>query len=88
MLSPQEALRELDIKVQRVIDAIEVIKERQEDMSEHVAQVHDALYDPDKGLYARVREIEAVKSTTAKLMWLAVTSLIAMSVATWYQHLI
>ena len=87
MLSPQEALRELDIKVQRIMDSIEVIKESQEDMSEHVSQVHHALYDPDKGLYARVRDLEGVKKTTTKLMWLAVTSLVAMSVASWYQHL-
>ena len=87
MLSPQEALRELDVKVQRIMDSIEVVKERQEDMSEHVSQIHEALYDPDKGLYARVRDLETVKKTTAKLMWLAVTSLVAISMASWYQHL-
>ena len=87
MLSPQEALRDLDVKVQRIVDSIDVIKEKQEDMSEHVSQIHGALYDPDKGLYARIRDLEVLKSTSTKLMWMVVSSLVALTAAAYWQHL-
>ena len=57
------AMEKLDGKLTRMLDTIETVKERQE-----------AVYNPDEGLYARVRELESWKSTQTKLMWILVTA--------------
>ena len=87
MLSPQEALAELNMKIERVADSIEYIKEKQEDVAENVTHIRTALYDPDTGLYARLKELEGYKHVSTKLLWLLVTSLIALGTATWWQTL-
>ena len=34
---------------------IEAVKEKQEEMSEDVSKIKEAVYNPDEGLYARIR---------------------------------
>ena len=56
---------------------IERMSERQEEMVEDVKKIKEAVYNPDSGLYARLRDldtriiqIEAWKATNTRLMWL------------------
>ena len=37
---------------------MEHIQEKQQETSEHITKIHDGLYDPDEGLYARVKMVE------------------------------
>jgi uncharacterized protein YaaN involved in tellurite resistance len=51
---------------------VEHIQEKQQETSEKVDKIHDGLYNPDDGLYARVKLVETdikqmVKSHTAHL---------------------
>ena len=87
MLTPQEALIELNCKLERVIDSIEVVKERQVSMSREITEIHKELFEPDEGLHARVRDIENWKDTSSKLMWMLIGSLLSLGTAFWIQHI-
>ena len=41
----------------------------------------------DQGLYARLKELESWKETSARLTWLIITSVIGLTVATIYKTL-
>ena len=64
---------ELDGKLERMIDGINTVKERQAEMQDDITKIKEAVYNPDEGIYARLREIEAWKSTHSRLMWLLLT---------------
>ena len=49
---------------------------KQEDMAEDISKVKEAVYHPDEGLYARIKELEGWKNTSAKLMWMLISSMI------------
>ena len=72
---------ELENKIDRVADGIDHLKERQEEMMSHISKIKEAVYDPEQGIYARLREIEGWKKTHSKLMWLLVSSLVGLVTA-------
>tara|TARA_R100001244_G_scaffold88295_1_gene67318 strand:+ start:149 stop:430 length:282 start_codon:yes stop_codon:yes gene_type:complete len=80
MLSTE--LVELSGKFERLMDAIESVKERQEDMAEDIAKIKEAVYNPDEGLYARLRALESWKKTSSRVIWMVVTALSGLVVAT------
>ena len=80
MLSTE--LVELSGKFERLMDAIEGVKERQEDMADDIAKIKEAVYNPDEGLYARLRALESWKKTSSRVIWMVVTALSGLVVAT------
>ena len=67
-------LIELDGKLQRMMDGIDTVKERQGIMADDISKIKEAVYNPDEGIYTRLRELENWKKTQSKLMWILVTS--------------
>ena len=64
---------------------IERMSERQEEMGEDVKKIKEAVYNPDEGLYARLRAIEQWKENQSKLQWAITTTVIGLVVATVYK---
>jgi hypothetical protein len=64
---------------------IERMSERQEEMVEDVKKIKEAVYNPDEGLYARLRAIEQWKEHQSKLQWAITTTVIGLVVATVYK---
>jgi len=75
-----QALIELDGKLQRMMDGIDIVKERQMEMADDVAKIKEAVYNPDQGIYARIRELEAFKKQASRLIWIIVTTLIGLGI--------
>jgi len=67
---------ELKGQLSRIEDMMMVIKEKNEEMAEDISKVKDAVYHPDEGLYARLRELEGWKKTSSKLLWMLISSMI------------
>ena len=78
----------LDGKLQRLVDAMEVIKERQEQMALDITKIKEAVYNPDQGLYARLKALESWKETSTRLTWIIVTSLAGLGTATMWNMVI
>ena len=49
-----QALIELNGNLNRMVDSIEVVKDRQEEMAEDISKIKEAVYNPDEGIYARI----------------------------------
>lgn len=67
---------------------IERMSERQEEMVEDVKKIKEAVYNPDEGLYARLRALEQWKENQAKVQWAVITTVIGLVAATAYKMLI
>ena len=83
-----EALIELNGKFERLIENIQTIKERQEEMADGISKIKEVVYHPDSGIYARLRELESWKNTSSKLIWMVIASMVALGTATWWSQLI
>jgi|TARA_R110002074_G_scaffold288641_1_gene460342 hypothetical protein len=78
---PQEqfevTVTKLDGKIDRLTDTIESIRFAQTDMYEKVTNIEKAIYNPDEGLYARLKEQESdledlkeFKANITKFLWI------------------
>lgn len=50
----------------RMLVMVEHIQEKQEETSDKVDKIHDGLYNPDSGLYARVKMVESASEMFGK----------------------
>ena len=75
------AWTEVNGKLDSVKQTIDTVKEKQEEMAEDIAKIKEAVYNPDSGLYARLRELENWKQTSSKILWMIITSVISLVVA-------
>ena len=78
----QAALVALHGNIDRLNDNIDAVKEKQEEISEHIGKIKEAVYNPDSGLYARLRSIEQWKDTTARNGWFVATTVAALVLQT------
>jgi len=68
----KDAIVNLTMQVQRMSD-------KQDEMLSDVRQIKEAIYNPEQGLYARVRDLEQWQQGMSKFIWtvgIAVTGLI------------
>ena len=82
------ALAEINGKFDQMMDKIETVKEKQDEMAADITPIKEAVYNPDSGLYARLRELEGWKATSSRLIWLIITSMVGLTVATVYKTLL
>ena len=71
---------ELDGKMQRLMDGIDSVKDKQDLMAEDISKIKEAVYNPDEGLYARLRNLEQWKESTSKVQWLVSSGVIMLMV--------
>ena len=67
---------------------IERMSERQEEMVDDVKKIKEAVYNPDEGLDARLRELEQWKESQSKIQWAVITTVIGLVAATVYKMII
>ena len=84
----ESGILKLDVKFNRMMDAIETVKDKQDAMAEDIGKIKEAVYNPDQGLYARLRELENWKKTHSKLMWMVVSSMIGLVSAAIFTNII
>ena len=71
----QEHWLQLDVKIDKICNSVDHVKDKQEEMAEDIAKIKEAVYNPDEGLYARLRSLENWKDTSTKLLWTLFTSI-------------
>jgi hypothetical protein len=82
------AIIELGGKLDIITQSIDIVKEKQEEIANDIVQIKGAVYNPDSGLYARLKELEQWKETSSRLLWMIITSVIALTVATIYKTIL
>jgi len=74
----RDAIVDLSHQIQRMSD-------KQDEMIDDVKKIKEAIYNPDQGLYARIRDLEQWQQGVAKFIWtvgIAVTGLIIQAIYT------
>ena len=70
----------LDLKGQ-----IERMAERQDEMIDDVKKIKEAVYNPESGLYARIKALEQWKESQSKIQWTMTTAIVGLVIATAYK---
>ncbi len=79
----ENELQDLKDAVVQLTHEIQRMADKQDTMYQDVRQIKEAIYNPEQGLYARVRDLEQWQEGVAKFIWtvgLAVTGLIIQAV--------
>lgn len=75
---------ELKGQLSRIEDMMMVIKEKNEEMAEDISKIKEAIYNPDLGIYSRLKELENWKESMTKVLWIGATGVIAsVGVSVW-----
>ncbi len=74
----QDYMLEMQSKLDRVCNGIDVMSDKQEQMSVDIAKIKEAVYNPDQGLYARLRELETWKQTSSRMIWTLFTTVVGL----------
>ena len=81
-------LIDLNAKMERLMLGIDSVKDKQDTMADDISKIKEAVYNPDEGLYARLRELEAWKKSSAKLIWIIITAMIGLSTASLWSMMV
>ena len=78
---PKDLIVELARKLDRLCVTMESVRDKQDEMIENVSKIKEAVYNPDEGLYARIRSLESWKDTASKVIWTLFTAVIGLTSA-------
>ena len=81
-------LIDLNAKMEKLMHGIDSVKDKQDTMADDISKIKEAVYNPDEGLYARLRELEVWKKNATKLLWIITTALVGLSTASVWSMLI
>ena len=73
-----ELFLQLELKIDKLHNGIEILKEKQEEILADIQKISEAVYNPDQGLYARLRELESWKGTSSKMIWTLFTTMVGL----------
>lgn len=78
---------EIGGKFDQIMQSVDTIKDKQEEMADDISQIKEAVYHPDEGLYARLKALETWQRTSTRLIWLIITTVVGLSAATVFKVL-
>ena len=72
--SDKQTIEQLAARVEfledKIVDSLETVKETQARMCDDISKIKEAVYNPDTGLYARLRTLEEDNKSKNKFLWL------------------
>ena len=83
-----EQLQNLTTAIVEMKMNLERMAEKQIEMVDDVKEIKKAVYDPEQGLYARLKALEQWKESTSKVMWIITTTVVGLFSTTIYQNFI
>lgn len=83
-----DQLNQIKTGILEIKNDIERIAERQEEMVRDMRDVKTAIYNPDSGLYARLRVLEVWKESQSKIQWGVIMAIVGLVTTTLYKMII
>ena len=84
-----EEQQKLTVMMVELSSKIQILLDKQDELAENINKIKEAVYNPDSGLYARLKEldtriqqIELWKSMNTRIMWLVGGSVVGLLVKT------
>ena len=78
----------LTVMMTEVATKIQVLLDKQDELADNISKIKEALFDPDQGLYARLRELESWKASSSRLIWIIISAMVGLTSLTIWQNLI
>ncbi len=78
MTDSKVCMLEMQSKLDKICNGMDVMQNKQEEMSQDIAKIKEAVYNPDEGLYARLRELENWKKTSSRMIWTLFTTVVGL----------
>jgi hypothetical protein len=66
---------------QKLLSGIDSIQDNQQEAVAAIVEIKEAIFDPDKGLFARVKDVENWKNTSSRLLWIITTATVGLVLA-------
>ncbi len=82
-----EQMQNLLTSIIEMKNNLERMAEKQEEMHNDVKKINEAIYNPDQGIYARLRAIETWKDSMSNVIWTIGTGFIGLLLNTLYQSI-
>jgi len=74
--------QQLTVMMTEIATKMQVLLDKQDELAENINKIKEAVYNPDEGLYARLRNLEQWKETSSKITWVILTSIVGLATAT------
>ena len=81
--------QKLTVMMVELSGKVQILLDKQDELADNINKIKEAVYNPDSGLYARLREldvriqhIESWKATNTRLMWIVGGSVVGLLVQT------
>ncbi len=82
----------LTLMIAEISTKLEVLLDKQDELGENISKIKEAVYDPDKGLYARLSRLdgrldalESWKDNNTKILWIVITVGVGLVLSTTWQ---
>lgn len=83
-----DQLQIISTAILEIKNDIERIAEKQDEMISDIRDVKSAIYNPDSGLYARLRALEQWKQAQSKIQWGVIMAVVGLVTTTLYKMII
>ena len=80
-----DQIQQITTGILEIKNDIERIAEKQDEMIRDMRDVKTAIYNPDSGLYARLRAIEQWKESQSKIQWGVIMTVLGLVTTTIYK---
>ena len=77
----------LTVMIAEISTKMQVLLDKQDELAENISKIKEAVYDPDKGLYARLSRLDARldsledwKNNNSKILWIVIAATTALIV--------
>ena len=77
-----EKVFQIETELIKISNGIETMGAKQDEIAEDVKKIKEAVYNPEDGLYSRLKEIETWKKNVQKTMWLIASTTIGLVIIT------
>ncbi len=85
----EDEQQKLTVMMVELSSKVQILLDKQDELAENINKIKEAVYNPDSGLYARLKEldiriqhIESWKSVNSRIMWLVGGSVAGLVVKT------
>lgn len=87
-----EDSQHLTVMIAEISTKLQVLLDKQDELGENISKIKEAVYEPDKGLYARLSKLdarldalEAWKNNNTKILWIVITVGVGLVLSTTWQ---
>lgn len=80
----EKEVQELKDAIVRLTMTIERMADKQDEMIEDVKKIKEAIYNPDQGLYARLRDLEQWQASVSRVLWTGGLAILGLLINSFY----